>query len=291
MKSSPVVFRPNLRWPRVLLLGGLGLLSRARAMEPTWQFNLVGDMYREGRSAPRPTPDHPVYYFPIVRGFQQLGAKSAGDPPPVAKEIVHHLAAALAHEGYRVSSEIDVPGAKSSASARPGAAAPLTSKALSPPPSLLLVFYWGTVNPDTLDDGDAANTNPAAVLNQNQMLSMTAGKQTSNLGDFGLQTESVMQGIHDDRYYVLVSAYDFAAYNQHRQKIRLWVAKLSVPSAGTTMAEVLPALIKTGAQIFGRETSGPKILEVPVAREGRVEIGTPTVKEEAGGSPSAGEKK
>ncbi len=238
----------------------------ARAADPTWQFNLVGDMYNEGRGLHHPTPDKPVYYFPIVRGLSHLGAKNAGDPDPSSKEIVHHLALALAREGYRVSSEIDVPG---------------KGKALQPSPALILVFYWGSINPDTLDDGDASNTNPAAILNQDQMISMTAGKQTSNLGDWGLQTEAVMQGIHDDRYFVMVSAYDFATYNQQHKKIKLWVAKLSVPSQGTTMAEVFPELIKTGAQIFGRETSGPKILDVPVAREGRVEIGTPTVKEDA----------
>jgi hypothetical protein len=260
---------------RILLIAAVVLAPVRLAAEPAWQFNLVGDMYNDGRKLTHPTPEKPAYYFPVVRGLQRLGAQTGRDEPASAKDLVHALATALAHEGYLASREIAVP---------PGGKAPAagqaTAKALSPPPSLLIVFHWGSINPDTLDAGDPENTNPASVLNQNQMISMTAGKQTSNLGDFGLQTETIMQGIHDDHYFVMVSAYDFKAYNEQHKKVKLWVAKLSVPSSGTKMAEVLPALIKTGAQVFGRETSGPKILDVPIAPEGHVEIGTATVKED-----------
>jgi hypothetical protein len=52
---------------------------------------------------------------------------------------------------------------------------------------------------------------------------------------------------------------------------------MSTPSGGTTLADALPVLIKNGGAIFGRETVGPKSIDVPVVPEGRVEVGTPTV--------------
>src|SRR4051812_39374387 len=85
------------------------VFSSSSFAEPTWPLNLVGDMYAAGREVPHPTPGKPVYYFPIVRGYQQLGAKPSGEQPPSVKDTVHQLAAALAHEGYLVSSEVPAP--------------------------------------------------------------------------------------------------------------------------------------------------------------------------------------
>ncbi len=240
-----------------------------------WQMSLVGDMYDEGRKLTHPTREQPVYYFPVVLGFAELGAKIAGDKPPPAKGIVHELALALAVQGYRVSREIEVPAPAGSATATPPAA---HAKALEPPPSLILVFSWGSLRPEKMDvNADVMDSTPPVVLNQNQMLGLIAGKNFDSIVDFSSRTQEIWSGVQDDRYFVMISAYDFNAYQQQHKKVRLWVAKVSVPADGENMAEVLPALIKTGGAIFGHETIGPTVLDVPTVREGRVEIGTPVV--------------
>jgi len=268
-----------MRSIRSFLIFVFALLPCCANASNVWQINLVGDMYAAGREMPHPTPDKPVYYFPIVTGYSERGAKLAGkgEEPPPKKNMVHDLAVALAAQGYRVTQEIDVP-AKASASSRSAETPPATVKALSPPPSLLLVFSWGSLRPEKLGVGDDFTSNsPPQVLNQNQMIGLTAGKNFDSIVDFGTRTEEIWDGVQDDRFFVMVSAYDFVVYNQNHKKVLLWVTKMSLPAAGVTMAEVMPALIKAGGPLFGRETIGPKILDVPNAREGRVEIGTPTV--------------
>jgi hypothetical protein len=190
---------------------------------------------------------------------------------------VHDLAIALAAQGYRVTQEIEVP-ANAKAPPRTGETPPATIKALSPPPSLLLVFSWGSLRPEKLDAGaDFTDNSPPPVLNQDQMIGLIAGKNFDSIVDFGTRTEEIWDGVQDDRFFVMVSAYDFVTYNQKHKKILLWVTKMSLPAAGVTMAEVMPALIKAGGPLFGRESIGPTVVDVPNAREGRVEIGTPTV--------------
>lgn len=264
--SSP--FRLSAPW--VLLLA---LVLPASAFAATvWEISIVGDMDNEGRAVTRPSADKPAYYFPVVGGYQELGTKDRGVKPPPARDIVHELAASLAHEGYLVSQEVEVP-------APAGSATPKV-KALSPPPSLVLVFHWGYINPEKLDSGDdvMAATSTPDVLNRDKILGLTAGKHLDSIVDFGsLQTQAIMDGVVDDRFFVMISAYDFKAYNEQHKKVRLWVAKMSVPSAGSTMAEVLPVLIKSGAPLFGRETIGPKSVDVPIVPAGRVDVGTPTV--------------
>ncbi len=265
--NSPAPFSPRgrpLTWCAAALAS---LLAVAAHATPVWEINLVGDMYDEGRALPHPTPDQPAHYYPIVGGFQEMGAKVKGVQPPPTKDIVHALAAALAREGYLVSQEVVVPAPNGG---------PATAKALAPPPSLVLVFHWGYLNPEKFDDGSDSSA-PPPIINGDQMLGLTAGRKLDSIFDSDFQRQAVMAGIQDDRFFVMISAYDFNAYNQQHKKIRLWVAKMSVPSGGTTLAEALPVLIKHGGSIFGRETVGPKSIDVPVVRQGRVEVGTPTV--------------
>jgi hypothetical protein len=254
-----------------------------------WEINLVGDMYPEGREVPHPAPGKPVYYYPVVIGYLELGAPQSGDQPPSKREMVHGLATALAAQGYFVTREIAVP-TKAGAAAKVGEPSPVTLTAFSPPPSLLLVFNWGSLRPQKLEQsmsGDVSLGNapvvgsaaPAAVLNKGEMIGLIAGRKFDSIVDFGMKTDEILQGIEDDRYFIMISAYDFDAYFQHHKKVLLWVAKVSVPSAGVTMNEVMPVLIKAGGPVFGTETIGPKLLDVPKTPEGRVEVGTPTVVE------------
>jgi hypothetical protein len=80
----------------------------------------------------------------------------------------------------------------------------------------------------------------------------------------------------DDCYYVVVSAYDaYALAHGHRRL--LWQSKMTTNSAGISMVETLPALIKSGAPYFGRLMSQPTILQGHLERQGHVELGLPMV--------------
>jgi hypothetical protein len=244
------------------------LASRASAI---WEVNFVGDLYALGRDAPRPAPGKPVYYLPIVTGCVELGPAVPGDLQPSTHQMVHDLAGALFAQGYLATHEVPLPPSANSS----------RQKAYAGPPKLVLVFSWGAVHAEKLDGGlggDATtSTNPAEVINKGEMIGLIAGKDFDSTVDFSSKTEDILEGIGDDRYFVMIAAYDFDAYFQRHKKVQLWVAKMSVRTAGVTMPQVMPSLIRTGGPLLGTETRGPKIVDVPAVPDGTVEMGTPVV--------------
>ena len=250
------------------LLTGLSLAGAAAATaapEPLWELNLVGDMYPEGRALTHPTPEKPTFYFPVVLGFETKGGVVANDPAPPVRDMVHNLAAALAQQGYLASREVPPP---------PGT--PAGAKVVMPPPQLLLILQWGSLRAQTIGDGGDVTTStaPEEVINKGQMLGLTAGRNLDMNYGFDDASRKLMDSIGDDRYFVIVSAYDYDAYFKHHKRVRLWVAKLSVPASGENMTNVMPTLIKQGAIVFGQETQKPKVVTVPAIRSGTVSVGT-----------------
>jgi hypothetical protein len=244
---------------RFALLLGLVSTVSSHAADPRCEVNVNVSLTGAGRKLPPPTKEKPAFYFPLLAGYREEGSLVAGEkkPPPVL--VAHVLAKALAAQGYLVVAKD------------------------TPPPSLLLVVFWGYMNPQIDEFGDAEN--PQTVFfNQKEMLALVGGQTLGNL-DLSFEREAVMQGAEDDRYFVIVSAYDFADARK-KKKTLLWTARMSTPSAGMTLAEVLPALINSGGPLFGRETTVPKWVSAPLAPEGKVEIGTPTVVPEKPAAPS-----
>jgi hypothetical protein len=225
---------------------------RAAASDPQLEINVNVAMTDDGRKISSPTKSKPLYYFPLVIGYREEGERVAGETKPPTKPIVHLLAKTLAEQNYLVvSSE-------------------------HPQPSLLLVFHWGYMNPEVAEFG-SPDDSQKVIFNQREMIALLGG-QTLGMLDLDFEREAVIQGAEDDRYFVLVSAYDFAAARQHK-KVLLWQARMSTPSGGVTMAEVIPTLIASGGPQFGHESIRPTWVNAPVAREGKVEVGVPTVKE------------
>ena len=220
-------------------------------------------MTAEGRKVPHPSPEQPAYYYPVVAGYRQIGNMIAGETSPPILKVIHHLALALAKQGYVASHEASSDHARSKRVR--------SVLALTPPPSLILVFHWGSMNPVVVVGGDPAAPNPV-VVNQSQMVALVGGQSLDNL-DLAFEREAVMQGAERDRYFVTVAAYDFAAYSQRHRKVVLWMAKMSLPSDGVTMPQVMPSLIAAGEPFLGRETTRPQWVTVPAVPDGRVEFG------------------
>ena len=261
---------------------GLTLTSGASRADSVWQLDLIGDMYPAGRALPHPTPANPQFYYPMVVGYTELGNKVATtDTPPPAKDLVRHLAIALANQGYLATRQVPSQDGK--------------GMALSPPPTLLLVFHWGVLRADTQDQmlgGDVSSSSAAAppiVLNRPQMLGLIAGKDFDDTVSVTseMETEQTLDDMHFDRFFVLISAYDFNSYLESLQAKRaggkptpltlFWVAKLSMHANGMAMNVAMPTLIDNGGAVFGRGTKGPTLVNVPALPEGKVELGTPKV--------------
>lgn len=266
----------------VVVAGVAAVAPLSRAAGDVWQLTLVGDVYHESGQAPKPTPGHPVYYFPLIGGFQALGARNAADTPPDARAIIRHLAKALYDQGYVVSRQVVD---------RTGRVTGLT-----PPPDLLMVIQWGVMRAAKLDmttdvsavsgptGGGAAA--PPPIVNRAQMIGLVAGKNYDNTINFGMGGEDVEEDIQYDRFFIMVSACQFNLDAMMAQRAghklpplkRYWAAKLSVHADGTTMDVALPLLADHGGSVFGRETVGGQNLTLPAVPEGTVKVGTPTVK-------------
>ena len=221
--------------------------------------NVVVDLTDDGRKVAPPSREHPAFYYPVLAGYREMGALVAGEKSPPPTPVARLLAKALAAQHYFVV------GPK------------------TPPPSLILVFHWGYMNPQ-VDDVGTDDAPQQLFWNEKEMLALVAGNTLGNLG-LSFEREDVLQAARDDRYFVIVSAYDFEAAKQKKKKL-LWQAKMSTPSNRVTLAEVLPAMIASGGPHFGRETERPKSVAAPIVREGKVEIGTPTVVDDAAKAPA-----
>jgi hypothetical protein len=221
--------------------------------------NVVVDMTEEGRKVAPPTKEKPAFYFPVLAGYREMGSLVAGEKSPPPNSVAKLLAKTLAAQNYYVM------GAK------------------TPAPTILLVFHWGYMNPQIDDLGEPDNPQQT-FWNQKEMLSLVAGNTITNIGIFGFQREDILQAARDDRYFVIVSAFDFEAAKEKKKKL-LWQAKMSTPSNRVSLAEVIPAMIIAGGPHFGRETKLPESVTAKLAKEGKVDVGTPTVVPDAATKP------
>jgi hypothetical protein len=217
------------------------------------RVDVVVDMTPEGRKVQVPSPAKPAYYLPLVRGYREMGKAVAGTRPPPAVGVVHQIAVELAKQGYLVVSKEEST------------------------PSLILLIQWGTLNPEIGNFDPGNNPSTKVFFNERQMLALVGGNTLQHM-DLDFDRETVMQGAEEDRYFVALSAFDFKTYVNKHKKVLLWEAKMSLPSTGVTIDGALPALILAGGPLFGRETARPKMLILPITPEGRVDIGTLTVK-------------
>lgn len=220
-----------------------------------------------GRKLAAPTADHPVYYLLVSGGFGEAGQTVRGENSPPPAVVEHLVREALGTQGY-------VPATKQ-----------------SPRIDIFIVFNWGYLNPiivSTFEEGRVNPRNPSEpppliehqeILNEQQMLGLLGA---AALDDKQFATDSQVQQIAqaagEDRYFVVLSAYDFPAIT-HKVRKLVWRAMMSLPAAGTDLTESLPALVKAGAPYFGRESGLPQHVVEPLVPPGKVEIGPAKVEE------------
>jgi hypothetical protein len=116
------------------------------------------------------------------------------------------------------------------------------------------------------DQGDARN---AMLLGYDTALSETDGVGSTPLTHY---RDDLIAEIEEDRYFVVVMAYDYQALWKHRKHSLLWVTRISVRAQGTNFTRVLPSMVSYASQFFGVSSNG--LLRRPIP-EGRVDIGEP----------------
>jgi hypothetical protein len=215
------------------------------------EVNVVVDLTEAGQKLTPASPDHHVYYFPLVGGYRERGEVYAGQMRPEKEKLLQALLKALDAQGYKRVADREHP------------------------PSLLLIFHWGHVSPDGNETVEGAEN--IDIFDKTEMRALVGGKRST---DFLLPDEEIdiENAATDSRFYLMVLAFDFEAAKKHEHKL-LWSAKLSVPSLGISADDAMGALVRAGGSYFGRQTTRAQHVVVPVGHIGRVEAGPGEVKE------------
>jgi hypothetical protein len=354
---------PN-RLLRALLILSVPCLALTAVAKDT-EVDVVVDFTPAGRELVHPTPGNPVYFYPVLGQFQELGSVVAGEVHPKPEVVAHTVAVELAKQGYLEMKptpfvnkdgqvtykdgtvvavpanptpghplELNAPGgipltvamlnspdgpyslkagAQSPANEALHATDPVHGPVLNGLPTLVLSIQMGCMNPlnvsassaptgpqatgnmigasaiqnqGLLQPGDAGNASTTSgpgesTVNGSQMLGLLAGNTLNNSTD-STKRDELMAKAAQNRYFLVVNAYDYDAYHKSQKLVLLWQAKMSSPSDKVDRFQnVLDALVAAGGPFFGREMTASKEFDFPMTPDGRVEIGALEVKDQS----------
>jgi hypothetical protein len=163
---------------------------------------------------------------------------------------------------------------------------------------LLIVVFWGTtIVTDPLEQSLGVMTRNGSIMYTDLMQrDIQAAKNAKILGydsegliqsDFGnfftrsgmpglLQSELVSE-LEENRYFVVLMAYDFQAFRKGT-KHKLWETRFSISELGNEFDRALPAMTQYASEYFGQDSHG--LLRKPVPL-GNVRVGEPKALGEA----------
>ncbi len=113
---------------------------------------------------------------------------------------------------------------------------------------------------------DAVNRN-AILLGYARSLAKERQQMMTTTGEITMSSE-----LNEERYFVILMAYDNQTRLKERKSRVMWITRLSVRSPGNNFTEALPALARVGADVFGRQVDDLVRVKTPLGR-GTVTIG------------------
>jgi hypothetical protein len=161
---------------------------------------------------------------------------------------------------------------------------------------LLIMLYWGTTTrPDEVSTTSGhvfnASGNGAMLYMDNIQRDLLDYKNAKILGyniegtiesDFGnffttsgmtglLQAELISE-LEDNRYFVVLMAYDFQLLRRQNKHKMLWQTRFSINEAQNHFDRALPAMAQYASRYFGQDSHGLLRTHVP---DGQVKVGEP----------------
>ena len=222
--NSPV--RPLIAAAALLILGIAPALA-----QPSIRVAIASDITEEGQNTPVPTADKPVFYYAVTPGYVNVGTALAGETSPSKSYVQRLFARALAGRGYHYQR---------------------TGKT---PPPIALLLQWGYAVPDINAD--------MQFVNEADMETLVMGTSKLEENKFSSKVSSLYDAARLPRYYVTVTAIDFAAFAQ-KKTVVLWVTRASTELEANHLAEVLPTLIASAAPLFGTQSDQPRLIDAPL---------------------------
>jgi hypothetical protein len=125
-----------------------------------------------------------------------------------------------------------------------------------------------------LSDRDSAQNSQMSAINRNAQLlgyARALGKErkllTPSAEELAMSSE-----LAEERYFVILFAYDNHTRQKDKKARPMWITRLSVRSPGNNFTEALPALAKAGAEVFGQQHDDLVRVNAPLGR-GSVKLG------------------
>ncbi len=124
----------------------------------------------------------------------------------------------------------------------------------------------------------------AALLGYKRSLDRERKKIMSSPEELTMNLE-----LNEDRYFVVLMAYDYQYMKKEHKRHLLWVTRLSIRSIGNNFPDALSALTVAGGDVFGHQLAGLERVKVP-ANTGHVTLHEMKILGEVDGPPSAAAK-
>jgi hypothetical protein len=214
-----------------------------------------------------PSPSDPVYYTALSAGYHDFGPTMGGDKLPVPQQIVRIIVKVLAKDGY------------------------LPADA-NHPPTQMLIFTWGTLNPDVMPNPDDPNL-PDIQLNRTQMIRFLGGDKLGlvseyppEFGDtlypgltlFDADARAIAEVAREELYVIALAGYEFPVKEPKHPK-QLWQTRICCPSPGLVMVDTLPTMLAIAAPYIGNVTSRPVWVNASDKFKPVVHVGNPKFEE------------
>jgi len=237
-----------------LLILALSLVLRSISVaEQPLELLVVAE--RGSSAVSRPADVLPVTYLSCDAGLIEAGDPVAGEMPPTATDFRANLQASLAAQGYQPVSE-------------------------SGTPSILLTCHWGSlrrssyrqspsweIDPNLRARLELVATPSQAGMIENHFLREKFGAQLNKNypapAILSLELINILNRANDDRYFVIVTAYDYSAITRQETKL-LWRVRLSARDSHASMKTALPTMLRGGQAFFGTQEADTKTISVPV---------------------------
>ncbi|HEX2861393.1 MAG TPA: hypothetical protein VHN79_07120 [Lacunisphaera sp.] len=88
-----------------------------------------------------------------------------------------------------------------------------------------------------------------------------------------VEEQTMRMELAEDRYFVVLMAYDYQFMLKEKKPKLLWVTRLSMRGPGNNFLEAFPALTLAGAQVYGQNLTDMKRIKVSQLPSGNVKMG------------------
>lgn len=121
---------------------------------------------------------------------------------------------------------------------------------------------------------DRATAKTATLLGYAEELARTGdARQYAGVGNY---RQDLLSDLEEDRYYVVLLAFDYRTLEKKKEHKLLWVTRFSLRARGHAFDRNLSDMARNAAKYFGRDSRGLQRQEIPV---GKVEVGKAEVVE------------